>query len=73
MNETVENPMIKPSPAPDYHESAFLPPCRTVAPTFREWLLDTFTMDELIDYGIMMVAAIKILGARYQAEMKDEG
>jgi len=73
MSETVENPMLKKSAAPDYHESAFNPPCRQPAPTFREWLFDTFTMDELIDYAEIMEAAIKRLGPRYQQDMKDEG
>lgn len=72
MNEVVDNPMIKKSAAPDYRESAYNPPCRQTAPTFREWILESFTLDEIIAYAEIMEAAIKRLGPIYQAEMKDE-
>jgi len=71
MNE-IENPMLRPSPAPGAEEWPFNPPCNQIAPTFRQWLIDSFTLDEIIDYAEIRLAAIKRLGPIYQEEMKDE-
>lgn len=71
--ETEENFMIKRPITPDYREWPYDSPCRSEAPSFREWILETFSLDELIDYAEIRLAAIKRLGPRYQAEMKDEG
>lgn len=65
--------MIKNPIAPDYQEWPYNPPCRSEAPSFREWIIDTFSLDELIDYAEIRLAAIQRLGPRYQAEMKEEG
>jgi len=71
--DQIDNPMLKPGPAPNYREHPFNPPCKQAAPTFREWLTESFTLDELIDYAEIRLAAIKRLGPIYQAEMKYEG
>ena len=69
----IDNPILRPGPAPNYKEVPYNPPCQQTAFTFREWLLETFTLEELIDYAEIRLAAMKRLGPRYQAEMKEEG
>jgi len=71
--ETIDNPMLKAGLAPDYRDAPYQPPCNQTALTFREWLLETFTLEELIDYAEIRLAAMKRLGPRYQAEMREEG
>ncbi len=45
MNETVDNPMLKPSPAPGHEEWPYQAP---TAPTFKEYLMEEFSMEDVL-------------------------
>lgn len=60
MNETIENGVLTPGPAPNYREHPYNPPCRSESEWFREFLLETYeTVEQLIGEPEVMDALIR--------------
>ena len=61
----VDNPMLRPSPAPDHHESPYQSPCRQTAPTFREFIEEEFTLNDILGDPMIMEILINKHHDRY--------
>lgn len=67
----LENGMIKKSPAGDYREAPFLP-CKSEGPGFTEYILEEFTLVEIIGIPGVMDALIKAKLDDYETWLREE-
>ncbi len=71
--ETVENPMLKPAPAPGPEEWPYNPPCRSESEWFREFLIETYeTVEQLIGEPEVMDVLIRKHLADYDLWRKEQ-
>lgn len=62
--EEVDNPMLKPLPGElDY---PYQPPCRGETLTFREYLLEYYTLKELLNEPGVVSALLMVKGDEYE-------
>ena len=68
--EHLENNMIKKSAAPDYHESPFLP-CKHRSPSFREYILEEYTLETVIGIPGVMTALVIAKSEQYELWLEE--